>query len=65
MDTSTLPNTISVEVAASLLGVSTDATYDAVRRGEIRSVRVGRRIRIATKPLLDQLGLDTPEPEIH
>ena len=49
--------TLSVDEAAQLLGVSRDAVYDAVARGEILSVRVGRLIRVASQPLREQLGL--------
>ena len=49
--------TMSVDDAATVLGVSRDAVYDAVARGEILSVRVGRLIRVASQPLREQLGL--------
>ncbi|MGH9158280.1 MAG: helix-turn-helix domain-containing protein [Acidimicrobiales bacterium] len=35
---------ISVDEAARLLGISRDLAYDLVRRGELPSVRLGRRI---------------------
>ena len=51
------PTTLSVDEYAALVGVSRDAVYDAVRRGEIRAVRVGRLIRIPRQPVLDALGI--------
>lgn len=49
--------TISVEDLAEVLGVSRDAVYDAVSRGDILAVRVGRLIRVASQPIREQLGL--------
>jgi excisionase family DNA binding protein len=51
------PTTISVEEAAALLGVSRWAVYDAVNRGDIQAVRVGRLIRVAARPLEVLLGV--------
>ncbi|MDZ5443802.1 helix-turn-helix domain-containing protein [Micromonospora sp. 4G57] len=38
--------------AAAILGVSRTAVYDAIGRGEIPSLRVGRSIRIPTRRFL-------------
>jgi excisionase family DNA binding protein len=38
--------TMTVEEAARLLGVSRNTGYEAVRRGQIPSVRVGKRYLI-------------------
>jgi excisionase family DNA binding protein len=38
--------TYSVEEAALLLGVSRNSAYEAVRKGELPTVRLGRRILI-------------------
>jgi excisionase family DNA binding protein len=46
--------TMSVEEAASALGLSRSLTYQAVQSGEIPSVRVGRRILIS-RLALDQM----------
>lgn len=40
------PAPLTVEEAANALGISRNATYDAVRRGEIPAFRVGGRILI-------------------
>ena len=37
--------------------------YDAVYRGEVPSIRVGRAIRIPTAKLLAQYGLTEPKPD--
>lgn len=49
--------TISVPVAARLLGISTRSAYRAVDAGQIPSIRIGRRIRIPTAKLYDMLGV--------
>ncbi|MCP3992839.1 MAG: excisionase family DNA-binding protein [Actinomycetia bacterium] len=38
--------TISVDEAASLLGISRSAAYDCVKTGELPSIRMGRRVLI-------------------
>jgi len=51
--------TLSVNEVAHLLGLSRGATYEAVRTGQIPSIRIGRRIiipRIALTKLLEGAG---------
>ncbi len=43
--------TLSVEEAATRLGLSKAATYEAVQRNEIPFVRIGRRVLIPVKAL--------------
>ena len=43
--------TFTVAETAALLGVSRDAAYDAIRRGEISSLRLGHRILIPRSAL--------------
>ncbi len=50
-----LPVTLSVHQAANVLGLSRAATYEAVRRGQLPSLRIGRRILIPTRRLIDML----------
>lgn len=50
--------TIEVETAGQLLGLGRTAAYDAVRRGDIPSIRIGRRIVVPTAKVLAMLGLD-------
>jgi excisionase family DNA binding protein len=49
------PVTLSVNQAAKVLGLSRAGTYDAVRRGQLPSLRIGRRILIPTRRLVDLL----------
>jgi excisionase family DNA binding protein len=44
--------TISVERAGRLLGVSRGSAYEAVRRGEIPSIRIENRIVVPTAALV-------------
>jgi excisionase family DNA binding protein len=52
--------TLKVEEAARLLGIGRSAAYEAVRRGEIPSVRIGRRVLVCRHQLLDMVGVPTP-----
>jgi excisionase family DNA binding protein len=57
-----LPLVLSVVEVASLLGISKDLTYDLVARGELPSLRFGRRVVVPTRPLLALLdGGGVPE----
>lgn len=56
-----LPPTISVERAGELLGVSRRAAYRAASRGQIPTLRVGRRLLVPTQRLLDLLGMATAD----
>ena len=47
--------TLSVEHAAHLIGVSRTTVYRMVRDGELRAIRVGRRVLILKKPLMEML----------
>ncbi|WP_410558577.1 helix-turn-helix domain-containing protein [Actinomadura fulvescens] len=49
--------TISVPEAGRLLGLSRPSAYEAAKRGDIPTLRVGRRLLVPTAPLLDMLGL--------
>jgi hypothetical protein len=42
-----------------ILPISRNGIYDAVRRGEIESFRIGKRIVILTAPLRRKLGIET------
>lgn len=56
IDLGRLPPTISVEEAAELLGVSRSAAYRAVKAGQLKTLRMGRKLRVPTAPLLRMLG---------
>lgn len=49
--------TLTVEEAASLLNLSKNSAYAAIKEGVIPSIRAGRRLLIPTAKLVDLLGL--------
>ncbi|MDP8927261.1 MAG: helix-turn-helix domain-containing protein [Actinomycetota bacterium] len=51
-----LPATLSIPQAAEILGVGRDLAYQAARRGQLPTVRVGRRLLVRTDQLLELLG---------
>jgi hypothetical protein len=44
-------STISVEQASTLIGISRQAAYDAVNKGDLPSMCLGRRKRVLALPL--------------
>jgi excisionase family DNA binding protein len=48
--------TRTVEEAAAILGISRPSAYEAVRRGEIPSVRIGRRLLVPNAALAKMLA---------
>ncbi len=48
--------TITVEEAACLLGIGRSAAYDAARRGQLPTRRLGRRLFVPVPAFLDWLG---------
>jgi excisionase family DNA binding protein len=48
--------TITVEQAAQILGLGRTAAYDAARRGELPTRRLGRRLLVPVPALLEWLG---------
>lgn len=61
-DLRTLPPVLDVPTAGRLLGLGRSAAYDLVLAGRWPTpvLRLGRRWRIPTAPLLDLLGLPAP-----
>lgn len=53
-----LPLGLNVAESQPITRLGRDATYAAIERGEIHSIRVGRRIVIPTIPLLRQYGIE-------
>lgn len=51
-----LPAVLTVEETARYLRIGRGAAYEAVRAGEIPSVRIGRSIRVSRTALLALLG---------
>ena len=52
--------TMDVEAVGEALGVSRSTAYEAVRSGEIPSIRIGRRIVVPTAAVRRLLQLDGP-----
>jgi excisionase family DNA binding protein len=48
--------TITIEQTAQVLGLGRTAAYDAARRGELPTRRLGRRLLVPVPALLDWLG---------
>ena len=48
--------TLTVDETAAITGLSRQSTYDAISRGELPSIRVGRRILIPRAKLEELLG---------
>jgi excisionase family DNA binding protein len=55
--------TLTVEETAKLLGISRGLAFQAVRRGDIPSIRIGRRILIPRARLRALLDGDNPQGE--
>ncbi len=49
--------TVSVEEAARVLGLGRSAAYEAARRGQLPTRRIGRRLFVPVPALLDWLGV--------
>lgn len=49
--------------AGQALGLGRSATYDAAERGQIPTIRLGRRIVVPTARLRQMLGLDDARRE--
>jgi excisionase family DNA binding protein len=56
--------TCSVEEFRRVMGISKNPAYEAVKRGEVPSIRMGKRIRIPTAPLKVKLGLTLTSAEV-
>lgn len=62
MDLQNLPATLSVEQAAEVLGISRRSAYRAVERGDLPTLRLGRRLLVPTARLLAMLGVEQQAP---
>lgn len=51
--------TISIPAAGAIFGLSRAASYQAAQRGEIPTIRLGKRLLVPTAKLLALLGLDS------
>jgi len=50
-----LPVTLRVEDLMPILGIGRNTAYELIRSGQIRSIRIGRQIRIPRDALLEFL----------
>ena len=50
-----LPMTLRVEELMPILGIGRNTAYELIRSGQIRSIRIGRQIRIPRDALLEVL----------
>lgn len=48
--------TMTMQEAAQLIGISVSAAYDAAARGEIPTVRIGRRVLVKRVELVGMLS---------
>jgi excisionase family DNA binding protein len=56
----TLPEVLTAREAAAILRIGRNQLYQAVGRGELGAVRIGRSIRIPKQTLLDLLTVASP-----
>ena len=52
----------TIPIAGKLLGLSRNKAYEAASRGEIPTLRFGKRIVVPTAPLRRMLGLEPGSP---
>lgn len=57
-----LPPTLTIDEAGEMLGISRRSAYRAAARGELPTLRLGRRLLVPTPRLLTLLGLAIDEP---
>ena len=53
-----LPLTLRVEDLMSILDIGRNTAYELVRCGKIRSIRIGKQLRIPKQALIDYLSDD-------
>ena len=51
-----LPLTLRVEDLMPILGIGRNTAYELIRCGKIRSIRIGRQLRIPKQALIDYLS---------
>jgi excisionase family DNA binding protein len=56
------PLTVTVETAGRVLGISRGLAYELVRRGDLRAIRLGRRLVVPMKAI-DELLDGVPRLE--
>jgi len=51
-----LPLTLRVEDLMPILGIGRNIAYELIRCGKIRSIRIGKQLRIPKQALIDYLS---------
>lgn len=57
MNLADLPPTVSVERAGRILGISRRSAYRAAKNGDLPTFRIGQRLLVPRKRLLEMLGI--------
>ena len=52
----------TVSEAAELLGIGRSTAYELVARGELPTVRIGRRLVVTRPALIELVGVEPPPP---
>ncbi len=55
--------TLTIEEMSLTLGIGRNSAYEAVKRGDIPSIRIGRRILVPTKALDNLLASNAGKPQ--
>jgi hypothetical protein len=53
-----MPTASITDVGRVCFGLCRNASYDAARRGDIPTIKIGRLLKVPTSPLRRQLGLE-------
>ena len=56
------PKTVNVEEAGRMLGIGRNSAYEAVRRGEIPVIKIGKLLRVPVVALERMLEQARPTP---
>ncbi|MGH2749356.1 MAG: helix-turn-helix domain-containing protein [Actinomycetota bacterium] len=62
-DLKSLPPLLTVAEAREIARVSERAMYEQLRRGDLPSTKIGRRVLVPTRPFLVALGIVEDESE--
>ena len=57
-----IPKTVNVEEAGQILGIGRNSAYEAVRRGEIPVIKIGKLLRVPVVALERMLEEARPTP---
>lgn len=56
---------LTAQEVADLMEISVSHVYESIRRGDLPSVKMGRRIVIPARPIVRMLGLDDGATPSH